>query len=64
LYDLHTPPKKIGEAARQSGVKRLLLSHLAPDVEGQQTAVRKSIHASFAGPVTFASDTLRVPVGK
>jgi ribonuclease BN (tRNA processing enzyme) len=64
LYDLHTPPKKIGEAARQSGVKRLLLSHLAPDVEGQQTAVRLSIHASFAGPVTFASDTLRVPVGK
>ena len=64
LYDLHTPPKKIGEAAHQSGVKRLLLSHLAPDVEGQQTAVRKSIHASFAGPVTFASDTLRVPVGK
>jgi ribonuclease BN (tRNA processing enzyme) len=64
LYDLHTPPKKIGEAARQSGVKRLLLSHLAPDVEGQQTAVRKSIHAAFAGPVTFASDTLRVPVGK
>src|SRR6202043_533064 len=45
LYDLHTPPKKIGEAAHQSGVKRLLLSHLAPDVEGQQTAVRKSIHA-------------------
>src|ERR1700686_1648940 len=64
LYDLHTPPKKIGEAAHQSGVKRLLLSHLAPDVEGQQPAVRKSIHASFAGPVSFASDTLRVPVAK
>jgi len=41
LYDLHTPPKKIGEAARESGVKRLLLSHLAPDVEGQEEAVRK-----------------------
>jgi len=64
LYDLHTPPKKIGEAAHQSGVKRMLLSHLAPDVEGQQTAVRLSIQASFAGPVTFASDTLRVPAGK
>lgn len=64
LYELHTPPKKIGEAARESGVKRLLLSHLAPDVESQKDAVRKSIRASFAGPVAFASDKLRVSVGK
>jgi ribonuclease BN (tRNA processing enzyme) len=64
LYDLHTPPKKIGEAARESAVKRLLLSHLAPDVEEQQPAVRRSIRASFAGPVTFATDKLRVPVEK
>jgi ribonuclease BN (tRNA processing enzyme) len=65
LYDLHTPPRRIGEAARESGVKSLLLSHLAPDVEGQEDAVRKSIRAAaFAGPVGFASDKLRVPVGK
>jgi ribonuclease BN (tRNA processing enzyme) len=64
LYDLHTPPRKIGEAARASGVKSLLLSHLAPDVEGQEDAVRKSIRASYTGPVAFASDKLRVPVGK
>ena len=64
LYELHTPPKKIGEAAKESGVKSLLLSHLAPDVEGQEDAVRKSIRASFAGPVAFASDKLRVSVGK
>jgi ribonuclease BN (tRNA processing enzyme) len=64
LYDLHTPPGKIGEAARASGVKSLLLSHLAPDVESQEAAVQKSIHASYAGPVAFASDKLRVPVGK
>jgi ribonuclease BN (tRNA processing enzyme) len=64
LYELHTPPKKIGEAARASGVKSLLLSHLAPDIEGQEDAVRKSIRAAFAGPVEFASDKLRVPVGK
>jgi ribonuclease BN (tRNA processing enzyme) len=62
LYDLHTPPRKIGQAARDSGVKSLLLSHLAPDVEGQQDAVRKSIRASFAGPVAFATDKLRLPV--
>ncbi|HLY18808.1 MAG TPA: MBL fold metallo-hydrolase [Bryobacteraceae bacterium] len=64
LYDLHTPPKKIGEAARDSGVKSLLLSHIAPDVERQEAAVRKSIRAAFAGPVGFASDRMRVAVGK
>jgi ribonuclease BN (tRNA processing enzyme) len=64
LYDLHTPPRKIGEAARESGVKSLLLSHLAPDVLGQEAAVRKSIRASYRGPVAFASDKLHVPVGK
>jgi ribonuclease BN (tRNA processing enzyme) len=62
LYELHTPPKKIGQAARDSDAKSLLLSHLAPDVEGEQDAVRKSIRASFAGPVAFARDKLRVPV--
>jgi len=64
LYALHTPPRKIGEAARDSGVKSLLLSHTAPDIESQENAVRKSIRASFAGPVAFASDKMRVPVGK
>jgi ribonuclease BN (tRNA processing enzyme) len=64
LYDLHTPPRKIGEAAHESGAKSLLLSHLAPDVEGQEAAVRKSILVSYAGPVAFASDKLHVPVGK
>ena len=62
LYDLHTPPRKIGQAARDSAVKSLLLSHFAPDVLGQQNAVRKSIRASFPGPVSFAADKLRVPV--
>src|SRR5208282_4273574 len=39
LYELHTPPRKIGEAAQQSGVKGLLLSHLAPDVAGRKDEV-------------------------
>jgi ribonuclease BN (tRNA processing enzyme) len=64
LYALHTPPKKIGQAARDTGAKSLLLSHLAPDVLGQEAAVRKSIRTSFTGPIQFATDKLRVPVGK
>ena len=62
LYELHTPPKKIGEAARASGVEGLLLSHTAPDVEESKNDVLKSIHASFIGPVEFAIDRMHVPV--
>jgi ribonuclease BN (tRNA processing enzyme) len=62
LYDLHTPPRKIGEAARDARVGSLLLSHLAPDVEEREELVRRSIRASYAGPVAFAHDKLRVPV--
>jgi ribonuclease BN (tRNA processing enzyme) len=63
LYELHTPPKKIGEAARKSAVKSLLLSHLAPDVENRESSVRSSIRTSYAGPIAFATDRLRVKVG-
>jgi ribonuclease BN (tRNA processing enzyme) len=62
LYELHTPPKKIGEAAKAAGVKSLLLSHTAPDVESREAAVRASIRANFSGPVAFATDRLKVPV--
>ena len=63
LYDLHTPPKKIGLAAHTSDVKSLLLSHTAPDVESQEDAVRKSIRANYSGPVAFATDKLRLTIG-
>jgi ribonuclease BN (tRNA processing enzyme) len=62
LYELHTPPRKIGEAARASGVGSLLLSHIAPDVEKSKNDVMKSIRTSFAGPVEFATDRMRVTV--
>lgn len=62
LYNLHTPPKKIGEAARDAGVKHLLLSHIAPDVEEANRAVLQSIKANYKGPVEFAHDKMRVVV--
>jgi ribonuclease BN (tRNA processing enzyme) len=62
LYTLHTAPKKIGEAARDAQVKRLLLSHTAPDVESASRSVLESIHASYKGPVEFAHDKMREPV--
>lgn len=62
LYDLHTPPRRIGEAARDAGAGRLLLSHLAPDVEGASRAVLQSIRASYKQSVGFAHDKTRIAV--
>jgi ribonuclease BN (tRNA processing enzyme) len=62
LYALHTPPHRIGEAARDAGAKRLLLSHIAPDVEQASRAVLQSIRASYKGQVDFAHDKMRIPV--
>jgi ribonuclease BN (tRNA processing enzyme) len=61
LYSLHTPPKQIGEAARDAEAKGLLLSHIAPDVEEASRTVLQSIRASYKGQVSFAHDKLRVP---
>jgi len=58
LYSLHTAPKHIGEAARDAGVKRLLLSQIAPDVEAASKSVLQSIQASYRGPVGFAHDKM------
>ena len=62
LYALHTPPHRIGEAARDAGAKRLILSHIAPDVESASRAVLQSIRASYQAPVTFAHDKMRIAV--
>jgi ribonuclease BN (tRNA processing enzyme) len=60
LYTLHTPPRAIGELARDDAVRALLLSHLSPAIEKESEAVLGSIHRSYAGPVTFAKDGMRI----
>ncbi|MEO7336569.1 MAG: MBL fold metallo-hydrolase [Caldimonas sp.] len=61
LYTLHTPPKGIGEVAAGARAGKLLLSHLAPNIDAQRAAVQGSIAAAgYAGPVVFAQDGLRV----
>lgn len=64
LYDLHTPPHRIGEIAFAAGVKSLLLSHLPPAVEKAKAAVMKSVRASYRGQARFAEDCLRVDLMK
>jgi ribonuclease BN (tRNA processing enzyme) len=60
LYTLHTPPRAIGELARDAGVRGLLLSHVSPAVDANRDAVLKSIQLSYAGPATFAKDGMRI----
>lgn len=59
LYTLHTPPRAIGQLAKDVGARALLLSHISPAVEKLQRAVLGSIRGSYAGSVTFAADGLR-----
>lgn len=60
LYELHTPPRAIGEVARDAGVRHLLLSHLSPAVESHRDEVLESIRRAYRGPVDFAADGMRV----
>jgi ribonuclease BN (tRNA processing enzyme) len=62
LYTLHTPPKQIGEAARDAGVKQLLLSHISPAIEERRTQVVKSIGSSYKQNISFAYDGKSIPV--
>jgi ribonuclease BN (tRNA processing enzyme) len=60
LYGLHTPPRAIGELARDAGVRGLLLSHISPAIDANRDAVLESIRLSYTGPVSFAKDELRI----
>ncbi|CAN5628825.1 MBL fold metallo-hydrolase [soil metagenome] len=64
LYDLHTPPKRIGEIAAKAHVKALLLSHIPPDVEKSEDAVVRSVRGSYAGPIRMASDCMRIDLAQ
>jgi ribonuclease BN (tRNA processing enzyme) len=60
LYTLHTPPRAIGQLAKEVGAGALLLSHISPAVDESQRAVLDSIRSKYAGGVTFARDLMRV----
>jgi ribonuclease BN (tRNA processing enzyme) len=60
LYTLHSPPHAIGELAKEATVHGLLLSHISPAVDANREAVLASIRQSYAGPVNFAADGMRI----
>lgn len=60
LYELHTPPKAIGELAAAAGAKQLLLSHLSPATDHGRASVEAGIREQYRGPVSFAADLQRI----
>jgi ribonuclease BN (tRNA processing enzyme) len=60
LYTLHSPPSAIGRLADASKVHGLLLAHLSPATDENRSEVETSIRQFYAGPITFASDKLRI----
>ena len=60
LHTLHTPPHAIGEIGKKANVHRLLLCHLSPATELEHDAVLKSIRQNFTGPVSMATDGMRL----
>jgi ribonuclease BN (tRNA processing enzyme) len=63
LYELHTPPTRIGEVAAKAGVKTLVLGHIPPKVDAKQAEVLTSVRRSFRGDVRFAADCMHVGIG-
>ena len=64
LYDLHTPPRRIGEIASAARVRALLLSHIPPDVEKAKDDVLQSGRETFKGDARFAEDCMRIDLTK
>jgi ribonuclease BN (tRNA processing enzyme) len=64
LYDLHTPPRRIGEIASAASVRSLLLSHIPPNVEKAKDDVLRSVHETFKGDARFAEDCMRIDLTK
>ncbi len=64
LYELHTPPARIGEVAAKAGVATLILSHIPPKVEADADAALASVRTAFRGNVLFAHDCLHLRVGE
>jgi ribonuclease BN (tRNA processing enzyme) len=62
LYQRHSSPRLLAETAARALVGALLLTHLPPAVVTKMGEVEMSVRKAFSGPVTFATDGLRVEV--
>jgi ribonuclease BN (tRNA processing enzyme) len=59
--DIHLTPEQAGDLAKESGAKRLVLTHFYPPVETSDPA--RTAGTRFSGPVTAARDGERFTIG-
>ena len=57
IQEYHTSPAEVAELAQKAGVKKLVLSHLAPSPENKVlTNMYKAQMKAYTGPLYFAED--------
>jgi ribonuclease BN (tRNA processing enzyme) len=57
---MHLNGRQAGEFAARAGARRLLITHLSPNADAGETAVRA--RAAFGGPIYVAADGLSVDI--
>jgi ribonuclease BN (tRNA processing enzyme) len=58
----HTTPEKLGEFIRGLNIKKLVLTHFSPDMEGHEFEIVKIISDRYGGEIVVGEDLLRVDV--
>ncbi|MFQ5887685.1 MAG: MBL fold metallo-hydrolase [Candidatus Hydrothermarchaeales archaeon] len=58
----HTTPKALGELIEGLDIEKLVITHFAPQAEGRQDEMVKSIKRRFKGEVVIAQDLLEIEV--
>ncbi len=56
----HLTPSLAGRVAREAGVRRLILTHFYPEVEGESLLDR--VRENFSGEVIVGEDLLKIPL--
>ena len=59
---LHAKPSEVGDLARACGCRRLLLTHVMPELEGEIGEALMIVRERFDGDIQIAEDLARVPI--
>lgn len=59
---LHAKPSEVGRVARDSGCRKLVLTHVMPELEDEVDAALAEVRRSYTGELVVASELLRVTV--
>jgi ribonuclease BN (tRNA processing enzyme) len=60
---LHAKPSTVGHTAEQSGVKKLLLTHLMPPIESDLAESLAIVRNEYSGPIEVANDLQTYEIG-